>query len=273
MLVDKADLTGDRSEYPLVDSHVHWDQIPEEQMDEVIRRAKTAGVHMALSAATGPDSCRRLLHYQQQYPDFLRIGFGLHPEYESTSDDVRDVLRLIEKHRGHICAVGEIGLPYYCLAKEERFRPPSRSEKERLMPFLQIAAMLDLPVWLHAVHERTLPVLEMVLQAGVRRAVFHWLKAPAAIVREIVHAGFHISVTPEGCYRDRDRELIHQVPLTSLLLETDAPWSYGGPFAGRSSEPAMVVHVAKAVSEVKGLSLSQVAQVTTHNLRQLIDDE
>src|SRR5262249_48406438 len=79
--------------------------------------------------------------------------------------------------------------------------------------------------------------LEALRHHGVERAVFHWHKAPAAVTRAIVDAGYLVSVTPDVVSRDRDRDLVTGVPLDALLVESDGPWEYRGEVEGVEAGP------------------------------------
>ncbi|MFC4076350.1 TatD family hydrolase [Salinithrix halophila] len=253
----------------LVDTHVHWDRLREKAMDEIVDRARRAGVNRVIAVATDPESCMALLQHRRRYEGFLDIAFGLHPEEGKGWDEAETIFRLIRENRHTIVAVGEVGLPWYSLAEGERKKPPSSDAKGILEGFLRLAVELDLPVILHAIHGGAEWALDMLRQHEVKRAVFHWLKAPPQVTEAIVGAGYFVSVTPEVCYRKRDRECIERVPLSSLLLETDSPWPYRGPFADKPSEPAWVRRTAEAVSQIKGISLMETARQTTQNAVQL----
>ena len=87
------------------------------------------------------------------------------------------------------------------------------------------------------------------------------------MVDAIVEAGHFVSVTPDVLVREQDRDLVRRVPLTSLVLETDAPWEQR---KGRPAEPAWVRQVAEEVARIKGCSLAEVSRVTTKNALALI---
>jgi TatD DNase family protein len=250
----------------LIDTHVHFDRFSEDEVEAIIRRAREAGVCRVLAVATGEASCHSLLRWKERYPDFLEIAFGLHPEEEADAGETERVLRLIRRYRGVIRAVGEVGLPHYSLPEGKRLVPPASAVK-RLELFLEIARELDLPVSLHAVHRMAAPALKLLKKHRVKRAVFHWLKAPLEVVDAIVEAGHLVSVTPDVLVRERDCDLVRRVPLTSLVLETDAPWEYE---KDRPSEPAWVRQVAEEVARVKGCSLAEVSRMTTQNAEELI---
>jgi TatD DNase family protein len=122
---------------------------------------------------------------------------------------------------------------------------------------------------IHAPHDSAREALEVLREARVRRAVFHWHKSDDAATRAIIDAGYFISLTPEVAYRERDRKLAQSVPLGRILVETDGPWPYAGPFAGRPTEPAMVVEAVDAIAKLLGLRRELVGAVTTANARAL----
>jgi TatD DNase family protein len=76
-------------------------------------------------------------------------------------------------------------------------------------------------------------------------------------------------VTPEVCYRERDRQLVQAVPLHNILLESDGPWPYGGEFTGQLTTSALVARVAAEVAQLKGVTLAEVQEVTTANAHRL----
>ena len=143
--------------------------------------------------------------------------------------------------------------------------------RARLDRLLALAARYDLPVALHAPHGAAVGALEALKRHRIERAVFHWHKAPAEVTRQIVDAGYFVSVTPEVVYRERDRELVLQVPLGSLLVESDAPWKYGGEFATLSSGPWLAARVAEEVAKLKQLPVDDTMLELTSNTCRLFD--
>jgi TatD DNase family protein len=95
------------------------------------------------------------------------------------------------------------------------------------------------------------------------------LKAPVDVVEELVEAGYFVSVTPEVCYRERDRDLVRRVPLGQLLVETDGPWPYEGEFRGSRTEPAMIFRAAEEIAHMKGVTIERVREILADNARRL----
>jgi TatD DNase family protein len=113
--------------------------------------------------------------------------------------------------------------------------------------------------------------LTLLRKRGIERAVFHWHKAPQEATREIVEAGYYVSVTPEVVYRRRDRETVEWIPLESLLVETDSPWPYKGEFEGLPTEPSMAARVVEEVAKLKQLPVDEVMFRLSANACHLFD--
>ncbi len=258
------------SRYPcrntMIDSHVHLDDDQYDDRDGLIKRAYDAGVTAAVVPGVSKESNRRVLELSAEYPDFVRPALGMHPEYPHAGEsDIADTLALLDAKRGSICAVGEVGLPWY---GEVSNRPGAQENAEAMLArFARAAADLDLALILHCPHRTAARALALIRSAGVRRAVFHWHKSDDATTRAIIEAGYFVSLTPEVVYRERDQAMATLAPLESLMVETDGPWPYGGPFAGRRTEPSMVAEAVAAIARIKGESERAVADATTENAR------
>jgi TatD DNase family protein len=127
----------------------------------------------------------------------------------------------------------------------------------------------DLPVVLHTPHAASAIALDIVQRYAPPGALFHWHKGSPETTAALCRAGYFLSVTPEVCYRERDRQLVQAVPLENLLLESDGPWAYGGEFAGQCTTSALVARVAAEVAQLKGVPLIVVQEVTTVNAYRL----
>jgi len=174
-------------------------------------------------------------------------------------------MKLIRKAADKMVAVGEIGLPYYSIKDKSDFHQLIESGKPRLRAFLDLASDLDLAVVIHAPHKAAEEALEVIRKTGVRRALFHWHKSSPDVTKAIVDGGYYVSVTPEVCYRNRDKNLVKLVPISNLLLETDGPWPYNREFKGKVTEPFFLRRVAQEVAELIGMTAEEVAERTTEN--------
>lgn len=252
----------------MIDSHVHLDADQYPDPSGAIKRARAAGVSAMVVPGVGPASNRAVLELAKKYPGVILPALGFHPErFEHSEDDSREVLEMIEHERESICAIGEVGLPWY----GERAKDAGMlvAAKVTLSRFARAAVTFDLPLILHAPHARAAEALTIIREAGVTRAVFHWHKSDEQTTRAIINAGYFISLTPEVAYRTRDQDLARMLPADRILVETDGPWSYGGQFAGRLTEPAMIKEVVAAIAHLRCTTFEEIAAATTANARAL----
>ncbi len=255
---------------PFIDTHCHLDAPNYADLAAVCRQSEQAGVTVTVAAGAGLDSNQRILGLQQQQPAHVWAALGLHPERpEASWDEVEAVLAQLRSHRGRVVALGEVGLPHYALLDGSMTAEQARRHEALLHALVKGAVALSLPVVLHAPHAAADKALAIARRYEPSGVVFHWHKGSPETTAAICEAGYFVSVTPEVCYRERDRELVRATPLRNLLLESDGPWPYGGEFAGQSTTPAVVARLAVEVARLKGVSLEEVRELTWENAQRL----
>ncbi|MDH3599693.1 MAG: TatD family hydrolase [Candidatus Tectomicrobia bacterium] len=254
----------------LIDVHCHLDAAAYPDPEVVCQLSGDAGVSAVVAAGTGHASNTRILALQQRFPAQVWAALGFHPErLDASWPELEQVLQQIGAHRDRMVAMGEIGLPHYTRLDGRMSDDQAGQQEARLHTLVQVAARLALPVVLHAPHATAAVALDIVKRYEPPGAVFHWHKSSPETTAAICEAGYSISVTPEVCYRERDRQLVQSVPLRHLLLESDGPWAYDGEFAGQRTTPALVARVAQEVARLKGVSLDEVQDVMAANVRRV----
>lgn len=256
----------------IVDSHCHLHDPAFADVRAVLGRTVDTSVWGVVAVGCDFETNARTLAAAGLAPKAVWPAFGFHPDWPRlTDEDLDRVEAQVAEHHQHLFALGEIGLPWYSLdgapdAADRMVRGHARLER-----LLRIATRWDLPVALHAPHGAALAAFDALRRHGIERAVFHWHKAPEDVTRAIVDAGYFVSVTPEVVYRDRDRALVAEVPLSSLLVESDAPWPYRGEFEGLPSGPWLTSRVAEEVAKLKQLPVDDVSFELTANACRLFD--
>lgn len=241
----------------MFDAHIHLNQYKE--LDQQIERWKNAGITGVVAVSTDLQSSYETLSLKQKYPDFIFAAIGFHPEQPlPPAQDVAEWERLLHNERHLVSAIGEVGLPYYSLQKYED------ASLENYIDFLDNMASISkaeaLPIVLHAVHSHAPIAYDVLVKHQIKKAHFHWLKADPSVIAQIVKSGYYISVTPEVCYRSRDQELVHQLPLNQLLIETDGPWPFSGPFQNKLTSPLFLQDVTEKIGELKKMAYETVLQ-------------
>jgi TatD DNase family protein len=256
----------------IVDSHCHLHDPAFGDLREMLTRAVAHDVWGIVAVGCDPATNERTLDAAARHPKAIWACLGYHPEWvHLDAEALEQVAAQVAAHHSRIVAVGEIGLPWYKLEGAPDAAELKARGRERLGRLLDLARRYDLPVVLHAPHDAAREALELLTANGIERAMFHWHKAPREVTRAIVEAGYHVSVTPEVVYRQRDREMVEEVPLESLLVETDSPWPYQNEFSGLKTEPWMASRVAEEVAKLKRLPLDEAMFQLSANTCQLFD--
>ncbi len=246
----------------LIDTHCHL-YVPafEEDIDEIIGRAQTAGVVRFYLPAIDLESEKALLDLEKRYPDICYAMQGLHPC--SVKADVEDALiHVVQNLNGRrFAAVGEIGLDFYW---DRSF------EKEQYMAFhqqIEWALQFNLPIVIHSRDsiEQTISVVRE-HQNGKLRGIFHCFGDGEKEASEIVNLGFYLGIGGPLTYKNsRLPEVLKNIGLENIVLETDAPYLPPVPFRGKRNESSYIVYVAEKMAEIKKISLEEVARITTEN--------
>ncbi len=255
----------------LIDSHCHLDRLDEQSgdVDDVLARARSAGVRGFLAVATNLEGMPTLVEIARRHDDVF-YGVGVHPlqilEKDPTLEEIKACIDRFEP-----VAVGEIGLDFQADA-QGRLRVARDIQLTRFEHHLRAAREAELPVSIHtrAAREETLDMIEQHLDPAVG-GVLHCFTEDLDMARRAVAHGFMISLSGIVTFASADhvRALARALPLDRLLLETDSPWLSPVPFRGRPNEPARVLEVARVIARERNISLDEVAMQTTANFHRL----
>lgn len=252
----------------MIDAHIHLEQYDDTKLASMLYELPGLGIESVIAVSMNLGSCIRTQAIAEEYPGLVRPAYGYHPEQPLPQEaEITALLEWIGQHAGEMAAVGEIGLPYYSRAEAlERGEVMEMEPYIRLLDtLLGLAARLDKPVVLHAVHEDALTACDLLEKHGISRAHFHWFKGPEEAIARMIERGYHISFTPDILYEPEIRELALRYPPKLVMAETDGPWPFEGPFAGKPTHPAMIHEVAAAWGGLHGYSAVQAAAMLTAN--------
>ena len=246
----------------LIDTHCHL-YAPEfaEDIDNIIQRARTAGVARFYLPAIDMESEKGMLDLEKRFPDICFAMQGLHPS--SVKADIGDALKHVEESLSHkkFAAVGEIGLDFYW---DRSF------EKEQYRAFhqqIEWALHFDLPIVIHSRDsiEQTISVVKK-HQNGKLRGIFHCFNEGEHQADEIVSLGFYLGIGGTLTYKNSKLPgVIKNIGMDNIVLETDAPYLPPVPFRGKRNESSYIVYVAEKMAEIKGIGPDEVARITTTN--------
>ncbi|MFE3573448.1 TatD family hydrolase [Lysinibacillus sp. NPDC059133] len=241
----------------LIDAHIHLDQYEENDVPTLLEEAE----HVIAVSMNLP-SCEQTLKLSKAYGK-VKAAFGFHPEQPLLSDVEEDVLfDWIRQHAHEMVAIGEVGLPYYLRQEKAIDDRPYVALLER---FIVLAKELNKPIVLHAVYEDAAIVCDLLEKHHVTKAHFHWFKGDEEIVERMIHNGYFISVTPDCTYEADIQELIEKYPIELIMVETDGPWPFEGPFDNKRTSPWMMNHSIEVIASIKGLTTQEAVHTITRN--------
>ncbi len=251
-----------------VDSHCHIDgEQFDADRDEVVRRAKDAGVKMMLTVGTGnphDGEIERAVKCAEKYENVF-ASVGVHPHDAKLYDDKAE-MRLITTtdKSSKVIAWGEIGLDFYY------DQSPRDLQIKIFRRQIKIAKDLNLPIIIHSrdADDETVEVLtEECSGADFRGGIMHCFGGTAQMAEDLIKIGFLISFAGNVTFKKAEnlRDAARIVPLEKLLIETDCPFLAPIPNRGKRNEPAFVVHTARFLADFYDIELEKVAAQTTRN--------
>src|SRR5882672_986649 len=246
----------------MIDSHCHLTYEPlARQLNEVLARAAAVGVQKLITIGTDLVDAQRAIDLCRQHEN-IRCAIGIHPHHSDKAQD-EDVawLRSLQQSPA-VVALGEMGLDYhYDFA-------PRRRQAEIFTAQLELAKELDRPVVIHN-REATDDTLAIMKNLPTVRAVFHCFTGSAGEARKILDQGYLLGFTGVVTYKKSDelREVVKFTPADRILVETDAPYLSPEPVRKQKvNEPSFVMHTARVVAELRGISVAELDRITSENV-------
>ena len=250
----------------LTDTHAHlYAAVFDEDRDAMLARAREAGVGAIFLPNVDSSSVEAMLALEAAHPDLCHAMMGLHPC--SVGENYRDELAVVRGwlERRRFCAIGEIGLDFYW---DKTWVP---QQEEAFLQQVGWALEFDLPIAIHSREstERILELLEPMRQDALR-GVFHCFSGTLEQAQRAVALGFWLGIGGVLTFKNSGlAEVLSEIPLEHLVLETDAPYLAPTPFRGKRNESAYVALVAQRLAEVKGVDLETLARVSSANAQRL----
>ena len=250
----------------LLDTHTHvYDPEFDFDRDATLQRAVEAGVTMMLLPNVDATTIQPMLQLHEQYPECTRVMMGLQPE--EVKDDYKEVLRLMEKELGKdiYIGVGEVGLDFYWDATYEQ------QQFDAFETQLRWAKQLHLPLSIHC--RNAFSFMARLLekhQDGGLRGVMHCFTGTEEEARVYLDLGFHLGLGGVTTYKSSGvRNFLPSLPLNRIVLETDAPYLSPVPHRGQRNEPAFLADTARKIADIYGVSIEEMAEITTRNAKTL----
>ncbi|PIR48666.1 hypothetical protein COU80_03090 [Candidatus Peregrinibacteria bacterium CG10_big_fil_rev_8_21_14_0_10_55_24] len=245
----------------MIDTHCHLtDRKFAHDLSAVIARAQAAGIEGMVTIADTMEESREAVALAKIY-EHIFCTIGVHPHGARAWVRARDE-KILQQYFSHekVVGIGEIGLDYHYN------HSPQDVQRDVFRDQLQLARELSAPAVIHC-REAIADLKRILKDTAPEKFVIHCCTERWEDVEELVAEGCFLGFTGIATYPHAEviRTTIGHCPLTQMLIETDAPYLAPTPHRGKRNEPAFVAEVAKLIAKLKGVSLEEVDQRTTHN--------
>jgi len=248
----------------LVDTHCHIFSEYYDNIDEIVERAYDKGIKMIIVNGVDTKSNMEILKLVSKY-DIVYGALGIQPEEVSKSNN--DDLAFIERHINDekIIAIGEIGLDYHYECDKEL-------QKKFFIMQLEIAQKYNKPVIIHS--RDCINETYNILKSYNLRGIMHCYSGSVDMAKLFNNIGFLLGIGGILTFKNavKIKEVVDNIDLKYLVVETDCPYLSPEPYRGKKNEPKNVVEVVKKISEIKGIEYNYVCDVLKDNVLSLFDN-
>lgn len=249
-----------------IDSHCHLDfPVFEDHLEHLLTQSAAAGIKAMVVPGVANTNWQRVLQLATQH-DGIYPALGLHPYFIEGEEPLSGLAGLIDTHRKQLVAVGEIGL-------DGAIETPLSVQEPLFERQLILAKEAELPVIVHA-HKSYDRVLKYLRQHAIPRVgVIHAFAGSLQQAQQFIDLGFYLGVGGTITYprASKTRGIMAQLPLSSLLLETDSPDMPLAGLQGQANTPLNIPRVAETLATLRQQSIDEIAAATTANCRKLFD--
>ncbi|MGM7724488.1 TatD family hydrolase [Metabacillus sp. Hm71] len=250
----------------LFDTHAHLNAVQyEEDIVEVIQRAKAENVTHIVVVGFDKETITKAMELTNQY-DMIYAAVGWHPvdAIDMTDEDLAWIKELTSHPK--VVAIGEMGLDYYW------DKSPKDVQKEVFRKQIQLAKEVQLPIIIHN-RDATEDVVKILNEekASEVGGIMHCFTGSLEVAKQCMDMNFYLSFGGPVTFKNakKPKEVVKEIPMERLLIETDCPYLTPHPFRGKRNEPSYVKYVAEQIAELRGISIEEVATKTSDNAKKL----
>jgi len=246
-----------------IDTHAHLDMIEGKTPDIVIREALEENVKFIINVASDIEGSLKSVEYAKTY-DNIFASVGVHPHYANKfGKKEEEFLDELIKNNKKVVAVGEAGFDFFQ-------NPVSAEDQEKVFTsHIELAIKHGIPVIIHdrEAHKETINILKNYIGLKNFKAVLHCFSGDADFALKCIGMGINISFTGVITFKNAKmiKEAAKIIPLEKMFIETDAPYLAPQPKRGQENYPSYVKYVAEEIAQIRGISIEEVAKVTSQS--------
>lgn len=247
----------------IFDTHSHYDDEKfNPDREDLLKSLQSQGVSLAVSCGCDIETTQFNFDLAQEY-DFMYFATGFHPEcLEGASLEDLKIIEKFAKNKKCV-AIGEIGLDYHWMSSSKQV------QQDFFEAQIDLAKKMDLPVIVHdrEAHGDTLDILKNTKPKGV----VHCFSGSKEMAREIIKLGMYIGLNGVVTFSNarKSLEVVKEIPLDRLVLETDCPYLAPVPFRGKRNDSSLIPHIAEKIGSVLNMDTQELLNITAENGKRL----
>jgi len=251
-----------------IDTHCHLDMTAyNDDLEEVLARAFANHIEKIVTIGIDLASSKDAVNISRKYPQ-VSSTIGIHPHDVDNlhKSDYDELEKLYIDHRKHIVGYGEIGLDYV------KMHSDPMKQREHFQRQLDLADALKLPIIVHNRNSDN-DIIKILRKSKPLDygGIMHCFSGDVNFAHQVLDLGMLISIPGIVTFKNATilQQVVKDIPLASMVLETDGPFLAPHPFRGKRNEPSYLIYTAQKIAEIKELDIDQVAMQTTNNAKHL----
>jgi TatD DNase family protein len=248
-----------------VDSHCHLDKLDKtpEELSDVLNFARSRGVEHFLCVSVSVKDFPMMLDTVKEFND-VSVSCGVHPLHQEDACGYDELLNMADNE--DVVAIGETGLDYFYSAETKSVQLTS------FVDHIKVANKLSKPLIIHTrdAREDTINLLKLHKDPATK-GVLHCFTETWEMAQAAIELGMYISISGIVTFKTATelQQVVKKIPLDKLLIETDSPWLAPVPYRGKPNQPGFVREVGEFIAELRGISVEELAKITTNNFYDL----
>ena len=246
-----------------IDTHCHLSREDYDDIDKVIEENKNANIDKIVVSGCSRESIEEVMDLKDRY-DMVYVTIGYHPEYADTvTESDLDYLKSLLGEK-KVVGIGEIGLDYH-YTKDNKDKQIWLFEEQ-----LKIAEEFNLPVVIHS-RDATMDTINTLKKYKVK-GIIHCFSGSLETANIYISMGFLLGIGGVVTFKNSKlKDVVKEVPLESIVLETDSPYLAPVPFRGKINSSKYLEYIANFIAEIKNISVEELAEITSRNASSLFD--
>lgn len=248
----------------LIDTHCHLLSSEYDNVDKEIKEAIKSGIKRIIINGLDVKSSMEAVELSKKYEEvYAAVGIGPENANDTTDLDIDKIRELSFENK--VVAIGEIGLDYYWTKENKDV------QIKVFKAMLDIAKKRNLPVIVHS-RESIMDIFDLLTTYNVT-GIMHCYSGSTQMAKEFIKKDFLIGIGGVITFKNakKIKEVVKQIPLTGICLETDSPYLTPEPFRGKPNNPSKLPYVVSEIAKIKGVSEEEVIHITSSNVRSKFD--